>query len=120
MTLARDAEQCAGRRWPLVWGGALVAVGVLSLGDRMGWWPQLNWAHFWPALMTIVGALLLLPPWSRAAGVGLWLLVEGVLFLLSSYGIAPVSRTWPLLMVAGGVWIMARGRRSPAEGRRAR
>jgi hypothetical protein len=120
MTLARDAERCGARRWPLVWGGALVTVGVMSLGDRMGWWPGLNWAHLAPILLIVVGALLLLPPWNKAAGVGFWLVVEGALFLLSSYGIAPINRTWPLFIVAAGVWIMVAGGRSRRDARRAR
>ncbi|HVT49883.1 MAG TPA: hypothetical protein VHD57_18990 [Vicinamibacterales bacterium] len=122
MTLARDAEDNRNRRWPLVWGGTLVVVGVLSFGDRVGWWPGLNWVHLWPIVMIVTGTLLLLPPWERApgAGVGWWLVTEGVLFLLNAYGILSLKTSWPLLIVAAGVWIVVAGGRSRRDRRHAR
>jgi hypothetical protein len=120
MTLARDAGDNQNRRWPLVWGGTLVVVGVLSFGDRIGWWPGLNWAHLWPIVMIVTGSLLLLPPWDRAPGVGFWLLLEGVLFLLNAYGILSLKMSWPLLIVGVGAWIVIAGGRSRRDRRHAR
>jgi phage shock protein C len=41
-------------------GGVLIFLGAVLLGGNMGWAPWLTWNLFWPGVLILVGAVLLL------------------------------------------------------------
>ncbi len=95
----------------LLFGGSILAVGVLLLLDNLGaiddagsvigdWWP----------LFIIAAALLMLPTdrWQAPVVVG----AIGVILLLSTTGVADISGDiiWPIVLIAIGIGLIVRQR----------
>jgi len=100
------------RNWGRMgWGLALVVVGLLILGDRVGWLPGVTVDyHWWGILVSLLGVATLVRP-RRAGDVG-----NGVSFVLCglwclaasthAYGLT-LSNSWPLALVAAGAGVVA-------------
>jgi len=124
-------------------GVILIVVGLLFLVDRMGWewgW-QLSFGRMWPVLLIVIGLGIMFshesgevtakrmddgtvlhdvrPRGRRRFGDGIFVLLAGVLMLLHMNRLMPLSHSWPLFIVAGGLSMMfssrGRGRRARGE-----
>ena len=106
-----------GRRYGIA--ALLIAVGVIMLGDRLGWtfgW-GLEWDKLWPVVLIIWGVGCMAG--ARRLNGGLWAALAGVLLLLHNLRILTMHYSWPIFVIAGGVMILFGGRRRrepPAEG----
>lgn len=94
-------------------GVLLIGLGLVFLSKQLGLIHGLDISLLWPLILIIIGAGKLFGP--RAEGQprsGVWLLFLGGLFLMHTFRIMTLDRSWPLFVVAGGVSIMlgSRGR----------
>ncbi len=92
-------------------GGLMfITLGVLLLLQQLHWqlhWrPDLDMAHLWPVLPMVFGAAHLFFPGDDGFAGGLVGLSVGVIFLLNNFHVVPISRTWPLFIVVGGVGVL--------------
>ncbi len=103
----------------LLWGVALVALGVIFLMDRLAWidltqylGPQTHWWHFLPLLLALGGLIRMLTAQSvRQLAKGLVRIVVGLwLFAcLQQLGGLSFANSWPVLLVAFGAQMLVRG-----------
>jgi hypothetical protein len=95
-------------RW--IFGLLLVAVGVLFLLDSTNVIETDNvWSLIWPAILIVVGGLILYAERGRSL-VGLVLLLLGAGFFAQNAGwIASgwIGRYWPVILIAAGAAILA-------------
>ena len=96
-------------------GLSLVIVGLIFLGQRLGWGPGWNFGQLWPLVFIGMGTVELVLTRARHIGAYFWIFT-GVILLLDRRGLMPLSDSWPLFLVAGGVWLIFRPRPSPPTG----
>ena len=96
-------------------GVLLIGLGLVFLSKQLGLIHGLDISLLWPLILIIIGAGKFFGP--RAEGQprsGAWLLFLGGLFLMHTFRILTLDRSWPLFIVAGGMSIMLGSRaRSP-------
>ncbi len=98
-------------------GVLLIALGLIFLGERQNFVPTIDLGRLWPVLLIVLGLGRFADGgWQRS---GLWLVLIGVLFLLSNYHIFPLHDSWPLFIVAGGL-SLAFGRKCDTSAERPR
>ena len=88
-------------------GVLLVGLGLVFLSQQLGLIHGLDISLLWPLILIVIGAGKFFGP--RALGQprsGGWLLFLGGLFLMHTFRILTLERSWPLFIVAGGVSIM--------------
>jgi hypothetical protein len=96
-----------------IWGVILIVIGVIFLGERLGWAIGWSMGRLWPLILIAIGAVQLA---SRRSGAGVWLLFIGGLFLLHQNHILRMHDAWPLFIVAAGVaMLFGRSRRTRFE-----
>jgi predicted membrane protein len=90
-------------------GLVIIALGVILLLDQEGIVRAWDIWRFWPVILMIVGVARLI----RAGSLPdrLWGVVEflfGLVFQLGALGYKPFEfgRTWPLLIVGAGLWVL--------------
>ena len=86
-------------------GLALVVVGVIFLGERLGWGPAWNFSQLWPLIGIGMGAVQVLLTGGRATHGYFWIFT-GVVLLLDRRDIVKLGDSWPLFIVAAGLWLM--------------
>jgi len=96
-----------------VWGVILIVIGLIFLGDRLGWGIAWSMGRLWPLILIAIGVVQFT---SGRTGSGAWLLFIGGLFLLHQNHILRIGQAWPLFIVAAGVaMLFGRSRRVQAE-----
>jgi hypothetical protein len=95
-----------------VWGIILIVVGVIFLGERMGWGVAWNMGRLWPLILIALGAVQL---YARRYGGALWMFFLGGIFLLHMNHILRLHDAWPLFIVVAGLGMLfGKSRRSCA------
>lgn len=84
----------------VTWGLVVVAIGLILLAGQVesGW--VINFGRLWPLIFVILGVGKLL---GRDARGSVWFLFLGGIFLLHTYRVMPLSRSWPLFIVLAGI-----------------
>lgn len=88
----------------IVMGLTIAGLGVLLLLDQtglLGWHPR--WS-IWPFLLIAIGFARYATPRSDGSRNGLWLVVIGGWLLLNQLRVLHFGESWPLLLVAFGVF----------------
>ena len=89
-------------------GGILIIIGVIFLGERLGWGLAWNIGRLWPLILVALGVVQLL---DHRPGPAIWLLFLGGLFLLHQNYILRLHDSWPLFIVVAGIGMLfGRGR----------
>lgn len=87
-------------------GALLVAVGIIFLGDRLGWGPAWNMGQMWPVLTIVAGLTQLMSSergrWRR----GLFWVGFGLIFLLDRLHVLAIRDSWPLFIVSAGIAVL--------------
>jgi hypothetical protein len=97
-------------------GVLLVGLGLVFLSKQLGLIHGVDISLLWPVILIVIGAGKFFGP--RAEGqprTGGWLLFLGGLFLMHTFRIVTLDRSWPLFIVAGGVSIMLGSRARPHQ-----
>jgi len=96
-------------------GLVVVAIGLIMLAGQLdtGW--SVDFHRLWPLIFVVIGAGKLLSSESRASGV--WFLFLGGIFLMHTYRILSLGRSWPLFVVVAGLSIMFPKRRRNGDRR---
>ena len=96
-------------------GLIVVAIGLMMLAGQFdtGW--SLDLHRLWPLIFVVIGAGKLLSSESRGSGV--WFLFLGGIFLMHTYRILSLGRSWPLFVVVAGLSIMFPKRRRNGDRR---
>ena len=100
----RDASRFTPR---MVFGLAVMAVGLLLLLDNAGLVDARDYWRWWPVLLIAVGLAKVVEAPGGAPRGGLGLALVGALLLLSNLGLLRFRQVWPiLLLLVGGslVW----------------
>lgn len=94
----------------LVFGVVLMAAGVLFTLDNFGVVRAEQWVRFWPLALVAVGLSRLQAAMSgRAqAAAAVWI-AAGLGLLADSLGWIPEGGFWPLVMIAGGAYLVFQG-----------
>lgn len=101
----------------VLWGGMIVAAGVLFLLEYLGYLGGYHAWSFWPLILVIAGVDNILRRYRRLFGVAL--AVTGGLLLVYSLALAPLQwgLVWPVLVIGLGVFliikVLTRRRRHP-------
>jgi Domain of unknown function (DUF5668) len=93
----------------LIAGLLIIAVGVVLLLDQEGIVSLSQILRYWPVILIVVGlAKLIRGRDSQGQVVGAGLVFFGLLFQFSSLGFRhfELSHIWPLIVIAGGVWVL--------------
>lgn len=90
-------------------GVLLVAIGLIFLGDQLGFSLSWNFGRLWPLILIVLGTAKV----ARSSGGsgGYMLALIGIIFLLHTYGIMTLDSSWPLFIVAAGLSMLFGGRR---------
>ena len=96
----------------IFFGALIILVGTLALLDNLHVFDAREVIHFWPMVFVVFGALKLYQ--ARDAGgyvLGGALVAAGVLITLRNMGFITLHWRdwWPLLLIAGGVLVIATG-----------
>ncbi len=88
-------------------GVILVGIGIAILSRQM----EMPWAwdlgRLWPVVFFIIAAGHLATTEGRLLlARATWFLFLGSIFLLHTYRVLPLNRSWPLFIVAGGVALL--------------
>jgi hypothetical protein len=88
-------------------GSALVALGVLFLGDRIDLWEGWSFWRLGPIILIIIGLGQVIGPRRRADATWGWVLMAcaGVL-LMDTMNVLPLRQSWPLFVVINGVAVL--------------
>src|SRR6266581_4043101 len=91
----------------LVFGFAVMAVGLLLTLDNLGVLEARHYWRYWPVIL-IVGGLAKTVESMRECGrpVGMGLVVIGVVLLIANFGLLPVRQLWPLFLLGLGASIV--------------
>jgi len=102
----RGRGSCSSGYQGIIWGGAVLAVGLLLLLDHLGVVSVDRVWRFWPMLLIISGASHLTEPGRRAWGA--LLVVVGVLFQLDTLRVIRFqwADLWPVLIIAVGLMMI--------------
>jgi hypothetical protein len=92
----------------VTWGLALIALGLIFLGDRLDWLPGISIARLWPVFIIIAGVVQLATPVHGKPLEGLGMVLVGGIFLMHTYRILSLRDSWPLFIVVAGL-VMAVG-----------
>ena len=95
-------------------GLVVVAIGLVMLAGQFDSHWAWDFGRLWPFIFVVIGAGKLLSSESR--GSGAWFLFLGGIFLMHTYRIMSLSRSWPLFIVLGGLSIMFPKSRGRADG----
>jgi predicted membrane protein len=95
----------------VIFGLAMIAVGVLFLLERRGIIESGQIIHFWPLIFVVSGISHLFSgsdSFRRGWGWGVFLIGLGVVWTMSNigYGDFNIHHIWPYFLIAGGIWIM--------------
>jgi hypothetical protein len=93
----------------LVFGLAVMALGLMLTLDNLGVLEARRFLRLWPVVLIAMGLVKLLSPgYARErGGAFIWLLL-GVAFLLSSLGLLDLHKLWPLVLLVVGGSMVAR------------
>ena len=85
-------------------GLIVVAIGLMMLAGQFdtGW--SVDFHRLWPLIFIVIGAGKLLSSESR--GSAAWFLFLGGIFLMHTYRIMSLGKSWPLFVVVAGLSIM--------------
>lgn len=94
-------------------GAVLVAVGGLLILQQVTKLAWLEWSHFWPIIIIAMGINQVLQGWARGdgkAGWGLSSIIVGLVLMLHTQQILPLTKGWPLIVVGQGLGLVLNGR----------
>src|SRR5688500_17757139 len=88
-------------------GSALVALGVLFLGDRIDVWEGWSFWRLGPIILLIIGFGQVIAPRRRADAKWGWVLMAGAgVLLMDTMSALPLRQSWPLFVVINGVAVL--------------
>ncbi|GAB4379611.1 MAG: hypothetical protein Kow0042_29160 [Calditrichia bacterium] len=97
-----------GETKALIWGIILIVVGLIFLGNNLGWF-YFSWENFWPLLMIGGGLLFWIGWFAKREEIGLImpgtiLILYGLLFLYCTYyDWYLMNEYWPVFLFAPGL-----------------
>jgi len=99
----------AGRgrpQWGLLWGAIIAVIGLGLLVDNLNIFPAFRLYQFWPLILVAAGIMNIACRSARVFGV--ILLMLGVLFQLSEFGILHFgwAQLWPVVLISVGILVM--------------
>lgn len=100
------------RRGQVVAGLAFVVVGALLASQQILHWRELEFGQLWPIIVIAMGVHKTWTGLSRrdgTAGWGISLMLNGTILLMHTEGVLPLSRSWPLFIVAHGIGMLLGG-----------
>jgi hypothetical protein len=100
------------RRGQVVAGATFVIVGVLLASRQILHWHELEFDQIWPIIVIAVGVHKTWMGVGRrdgTAGWGISLMLNGTILLMHTEHILPISRSWPLFIVAHGIGMLLGG-----------
>ncbi|MEO8484565.1 MAG: hypothetical protein ABI634_20345 [Acidobacteriota bacterium] len=100
------------RRGQVVAGLTFVIVGALLASQQILPWRALEFGQIWPIIVIAFGVHKAWTGISRrdgTAGWGISLMLNGTILLMHTEGVLPMSRSWPLFIVAHGVGMLLGG-----------
>ena len=106
-----DAKQASQATIGLV----VVAIGLMLMAGQFDYDWAWDFGRMWPLIFVVIGAGKLLSSESR--GSAAWFLFLGGIFLLHTYGILSLARSWPLFVVVAGLSIMFPKSRQSNDGK---
>ena len=107
------ADDISANRARILFGLIVMLIGAMLLADRLDWTGfRLN-VPLWPWLLILLGVARVGDRGSEGRSLnrtGLWLMAVGAWGLVTEYRLLGVSygRTWPLLVIIAGVFVMWR------------
>ena len=94
-------------------GLVVVAIGLMLLAGQLDAEWAWDFGRLWPLIFVVIGAGKLLSSESR--GSAAWFLFLGGIFLMHTFRILSLGRSWPLFVVAAGVSVMFPKRRRATD-----
>lgn len=90
----------------------VIAIGLILLSGQLnlGWGADVS--RLWPLVLVALGVGRLVGPSDEGRGSAYWFLFLGGLFLMHTFRIVRLNDSWPLFIVAAGVSMMFKQRRS--------
>ena len=93
----------------ILFGAALMVIGVIFLMDRLDVLGFQRLAAYWPVVLVAYGLTRIMMPSRPGAEVGgLWIALFGWLLLLDRMDIAPMRESWPVFIIVGGLMVVFR------------
>jgi len=89
----------------------IVAIGLILLAGQLDVRWAWNFGRLWPIVFFVLGVGRLLGSREGWRG-GFWFLFLGFVFMMHTYDVMHLQRSWPLFIVAGGVSFMFGDRRA--------
>ena len=100
------------RRGQVVAGLTFVVIGALLASQQILHWRGLEFGQLWPIIVVAMGAHKTWTGVSRrdgTAGWGISLMLNGTILLMHTESVLPISRSWPLFIVAHGIGMLLGG-----------
>lgn len=100
------------RRGQVVAGLTLLIVGALLASQQILQWRALEFGRLWPIIVIGLGAHKAwrgVARWDGTAGWGISLMLNGAILLMHTEHVLPISRSWPLFVVAHGIGMLLGG-----------
>lgn len=109
-------------RKQLTQGVVLVGVGGILLAGQLPLDLAWDFGRIWPLVFVVLGVgRLISAPVDGGWGSAVWFLFLGGIFLMHTFRVLSIQRSWPLFIVAGGVAMIVGGLSArlcrPAAGR---
>jgi|SRR5215472_11631 len=106
MHLGLGKNRSAPPQWGVLWGALIAVVGLVLLVDNMGIFPSIQFYRLWPILLIVIGLMNIVCRSGRVFGI--LLVIFGVLFQLSEFGIWHFGwpQIWPVALISVGVLVM--------------
>ena len=117
--VSREQEHGDGQ---VLFGAALVLVGLAFLADQADWLRFSISARFWPFVLLFFGVARLIAPRRRPRRTAVWLLSIGMWGVISEFRWFGLSfaTSWPLLVVAAGLNMVLKSLEPPCQRRAVR
>ena len=102
-------DEPAIRSGRILFGAAIMVIGLIFLMDRLQLFGAETIAVYWPVLLVAYGlARIALPSRPGAETGGLWIALFGWLLMLDRLDIAPMRESWPTFLIVGGLMVVFR------------
>ncbi len=91
----------------IVDGVILIVVGLLFLAGHYDLGIDIEFGRMWPLILIVVGLAKVVFPEGGSRLSEMPLVLVGGIFLAHNYDVLRVQQSWPLLIVAAGIGILA-------------
>ncbi|MEZ5315857.1 MAG: DUF5668 domain-containing protein [Vicinamibacterales bacterium] len=88
-------------------GLVIIVLGLLFLGDQLGWAREWQFGRLWPLLLIVFGLGRLLGSGGRGRrSGGLTMALFGGILLMHTQRVMDLQQSWPLFIVVGGISVI--------------